>query len=1177
MPNLLDALSDSENTIDLQDENLITPIHEFLEINPEKRLITIPESEQLFGVYGENKVEIKYFKCPRIILNDIDLYECYIFINYISASGKIGYIQADTVVLDETENYIIFTWELTRNVFDENTDADIYFSISAKQYLEDKEPVFFTRKAKGNLYETVYAEEQITEQYADIILQLLAEMDGVKEIATPEAMQAYVDNWLKENPSVIGGNEVFYIASVSDFAKYENGFDSMTTSGTYFIYPKLAGIADTYPELFTPKDGYTATVAVMEVGTYEDGSTDALHQFMTIYFPVTVNGESTLETMTATRINLGEPGMRTWKISKGDLSNIFIAEYGTTALDEILGSLSSGKSCFCNYGNTLMSLISYGSASVQFGCFAMSNARGERAFYTIVTVDSSGWIKPEVTKYTKTSEISESSTDDEVPTALAVQKTWTKLEERIGDIEKNSAETIKQAVNDYIDDYIGGVVEPKTDDIPKVFFEEAIPQTKDDVVTKFRYISKTLDFEGYAEFKAQGNSSMKYPKKNMTVKMYKDAELTEKLKIDFKGWGKQRKHVYKANWIDLLHARNVVSARIWADVVKSRSNYLELPELYRTSPNQGAVDGFPVKVYSQGIYQGRYTLNIPKDAWMANMDDELDNHCILCSENYVSGCFRASANINESDWTDEIHDTVPTSIKTRWNEVISFIMNSTDAEFKANLENYFFVDSLIDYLIFGMVSCGLDAFGKNQLFYTYDGLKWIAGMYDMDSTWGLYWNGSKFVSASYSRTEYEDFVSGRQGNLLYIRLVELFHEEIKARYEELKNSVLSIPNIINHFERFTDIASLDLVKEDYASTTGSGKFTGIPSKDTNNIQQIRKFVVDRYVYCDEYFASLGEESTEKTLSSISATYTGGNVEVGTPLSSLTGITVTGTWSDGTTSEIIGYTLTGEIVEGENTITVSYNGLTTTFEVIGYVESIPCTSITLDKSSLSFTEEVAQTLTATVTPIDTTDAIVWTSDDELIATVENGVVTPIRNGNCTITATCGNRSAECSVSISGLAEKPWYPFKNGAWTGNINNTLVRFEVSNGNHVNYTNPYTNNCTVLISDMTQWGGHNGLLPETYPNASKLFSLKAGDTVRTVVTRSENHTSTSKQVLGLVDVNYKFNNLFSDNSGDIDNTITISTDTDYIGFGYWTRASSNSEVYDFDVEIYVNDVRYV
>lgn len=486
------------------------------------------------------------------------------------------------------------------------------------------------------------------------------------------------------------------------------------------------------------------------------------------------------------------------------------------------------------------------------------------------------------------------------------------------------------------------LIEPKDDDIPKVFFSEAIPQTKDDVVTKFRYISKTKDVSGYAEFKAQGNSSMSYPKKNVTVKMYADEALKEKLKVDFKGWGEQGKHVYKANWIDLTHARNVVSARLWADIVKSRNNYEALPELFRASPNQCAVDGFPVKVYSQGIYQGRYTLNIPKDAWMANMDDSLDNHCILCGENYVSGCFRASANIDESDWTDEIHDIVPPSIKTRWNEVISFVMNSTDEEFKANLGNYFFVDSLIDYFIFGVVSCGLDAFGKNQLYFTYDGLKWIAGMYDMDSTWGLWWNGSQFVSSNYARTEFQDFKDG-QGNLLYIRLVNSFYEEIKARYEVLKNGALSIPNIINHFERFTDIASSDLVKEDYASTTGSGKFTNIPSKDTNNIQQIRKFVVDRYVYCDTYFASLTGGTVEPgtpevTLTSISATYTGGEVAVGTSVNDLTGITVTAHYSDGSTANITGYTLSGTIAEGANTITVSYGGKTTTFTVTGVAES-----------------------------------------------------------------------------------------------------------------------------------------------------------------------------------------------------------------------------------------------
>lgn len=526
-------------------------------------------------------------------------------------------------------------------------------------------------------------------------------------------------------------------------------------------------------------------------------------------------------------------------------------------------------------------------------------------------------------------------------------------------------------------DYVG--VEPADDDIPKIFFGGALQQTKDEKVVPFRYISKTDDFSGYAEIKAQGNSSMSYPKKNQTVKMFADEACDSKMKKDFKGWGKQNKHVYKANWIDLSHARNVVSARLWADVVKSRANYADLPELFRTTPNQGAVDGFPVKVYADGVYQGRYTLNIPKDKWTFNMDDELEEHCVLCGENYASGCFRAAANINGNDWTDEIHDVVPDSIKTRWNDVISFVMNSTDEEFKANLSQYFFVDSLIDYYLFGLASCGLDAFGKNQIYATYDGQKWIASMYDMDSTWGLYWNGSKFVATDYARTSYEDYVSSASsgdGNLLYIRLEQLFYEELQTRWAELKNGALAIENIINRFERFTDIAPVELVKEDYASTTGGGKFTGIPSQSTNNIQQIRAFALARQAWTDEYVSALsgegGEEepdepvTPETTLVSISATYSGGDVTVGTIVDDLTGIVVTATYSDGSTATVTDYTLSGEIVEGENTITATYEGLTATFTVVGITKqqlySLP--------SAVTFTGTAGQEIDTGVQLFDT---------------------------------------------------------------------------------------------------------------------------------------------------------------------------------------------------------------
>ena len=79
------------------------------------------------------------------------------------------------------------------------------------------------------------------------------------------------------------------------------------------------------------------------------------------------------------------------------------------------------------------------------------------------------------------------------------------------------------------------VVEPEGDDIPKVFIDGTIPTTKDEVNAELTYVSQTLNFHAYIEIKCQGNSSMSYPKKNFTVKLFEDAEHTSKKKIDFKG------------------------------------------------------------------------------------------------------------------------------------------------------------------------------------------------------------------------------------------------------------------------------------------------------------------------------------------------------------------------------------------------------------------------------------------------------------------------------------------------------------------------------------------------------------------------------------------------------------------------------------------------------------------
>ena len=392
-------------------------------------------------------------------------------------------------------------------------------------------------------------------------------------------------------------------------------------------------------------------------------------------------------------------------------------------------------------------------------------------------------------------------------------------------------------------------------DLPTVYYGGKLPQIKTEQIMPLRIVSKTMDVKGYCETKAQGNSSMNFPKKNQTTKLYADVACEEKLKLAFRNWGKQQKFCLKANWNDLSHARNVVSARIWGDMVRTRPDFDSIPELMRTSPNFGAIDGFPVRVFAAGEYQGRYAFNIPKDKWMANMDDENPNHCILCGEDYGSGCFRAPALIDGSDWTDEIHDTVPESIKTRWNQCIAFVQNSTDAEFKANLHQYFNVQSLIDCHIFGLASCNLDGFGKNQLFLTYDGLVWYASIYDMDATWGNHYMGTKLVNADYPRTSYEDYVSSASsgnGNLLYVRLEALFADEIKERWNSVKTTALSLDSILNRFEQWASICPPWIVAEDYAETTAEGAFVDMPGQDYNNIQQIRAFAKARHAWTETY-------------------------------------------------------------------------------------------------------------------------------------------------------------------------------------------------------------------------------------------------------------------------------------------------------------------------------------
>lgn len=78
---------------------------------------------------------------------------------------------------------------------------------------------------------------------------------------------------------------------------------------------------------------------------------------------------------------------------------------------------------------------------------------------------------------------------------------------------------------------------------------------------------------------------------------------------------------------------------------------------------------------------------------------------------------------------------------------------------------------------------------------------------------------------------------------------------------------------------------------------------------------------------------------------------------------------------------------------------------------------PTTSISLDKSIITIVSLDPITLIATVEPSDSSEEIVWKSSNTSVATVNNGVVTPVADGSCTITVTSGDFSASCSTTVA----------------------------------------------------------------------------------------------------------------------------------------------------------------
>ena len=111
--------------------------------------------------------------------------------------------------------------------------------------------------------------------------------------------------------------------------------------------------------------------------------------------------------------------------------------------------------------------------------------------------------------------------------------------------------------------------------------------------------------------------------------------------------------------------------------------------------------------------------------------------------------------------------------------------------------------------------------------------------------------------------------------------------------------------------------------------------------------------------------------------------------------------------------------------GNTTITVKVGDKTATCEVrVSAPVTVPLQSISLNKTAVTLNPGASETLNVSYNPSNTTDSktVKWTSSNTKVATVSNGKIQAVKSGTATITATVGNKTASCKVTVNKVDEE-----------------------------------------------------------------------------------------------------------------------------------------------------------
>lgn len=167
----------------MPDEDAATG-RDYLVIDPVTRTITVPASESIFGVEGDEDAARKYFICPRYVGDNLDLASMFLTVYWRNANGEEdGYLVEDVEIQGD---YVTFSWLLSKKSV--AYKGALQFSVCADlpNTATKRRPDWNTTTATGEVLEGQHPDlGDVEAETSDVVTQLRAETAA--QTATVEA------------------------------------------------------------------------------------------------------------------------------------------------------------------------------------------------------------------------------------------------------------------------------------------------------------------------------------------------------------------------------------------------------------------------------------------------------------------------------------------------------------------------------------------------------------------------------------------------------------------------------------------------------------------------------------------------------------------------------------------------------------------------------------------------------------------------------------------------------------------------------------------------------------------------------------------------------------------------------------------------------------------------------